>query len=219
MKPVEKSAHEMYVKLERLNAEIANKRNKLLNLHRRQQIASQGNAKYISNKLNKNSYTNENFKRHVLNAALLKNEIKTLTNKYNKSSTKYRRILRLPSMGYRGESIWQRKGKNLSFRRTKRYVSGTPRTNFKYGIPMSTGVSRNSEGATFHVYLPTFYPNVQLMNALLAKNKAAQIIRNSVLKHIYRPPKGKNTGGGMYLKMLERTRDPKYRNFQVSNMK
>lgn len=179
----------MLTKLKRLGNQISEKNRELANLYTRHKMNAQGNMKFKANRVNKNAYTNEHFIRNLSNATRIAfNERKPMTNKYNKAAAKYRAIIGLPSIPRRGPPYPNR----LSFGRVKRPANGPlPKINNFYnkyqpvGATSGGGGGRNHKSTYFGIYYYKFCPNIQLMNARLARNKAAQTIRQA----LWRPPK------------------------------
>lgn len=96
----------------------------------------------------------------------------------------------LPVMEIRGS--WP---EHLAFVRTKNSRNG-PLPNVKNLYRKYAPIVTSGFGGgyvTLGIYHNKFYPNVQLLNALLAKNKAVETIREA----LYRPPKSIKRGIGL----------------------
>ena len=182
----------MLRKLERIANEIAQKNKEFNNLYRKHKMNAQGTMKFNASRLNKNTYTNANYMRNVNNAIRIAyNERQPLLNKYTKTSEKYRRMIGLPVMGRRGKE-WSN---HWSFSRSKRNNQPPPNmsryrnyyTSGRYHIGLGSGGGRGHQSETVHVYKYRFYPNVQLMNALLRRAKAANVISTAAHQALNRP--------------------------------
>ena len=115
-----KTPREMYNKLRRLETEIFQKNRKLRNLHTRHIINSQGNNRFVPERVNKNTYTNDQYMKNIQNAVRITfNELRPLIKEYNKRAKKYREIMGLPVMEKRGS--WP---EQLAFVRTKNSRNG-----------------------------------------------------------------------------------------------
>ena len=190
-----KTPREMYNKLRRLETEIFQKNRKLRNLHTRHIINSQGNNRFVPERVNKNTYTNDQYMKNIQNAVRITfNELRPLIKEYNKRAKKYREIMGLPVMEKRGS--WP---EQLAFVRTKNSRNG-PLPNVKnlyrkyaHIVTSGFGGGYDSRYVSLGLYHNKFYPNVQLLNALLAKNKAVETIREA----LYRPPKIIKRGMGL----------------------
>lgn len=215
-----KTPLEMLRKLRLLEREITQKNRELNTLHRRHKMNAQGNMRFESGRINKNTYTNSRYLRNIANAArIVYNERKPLMANYNRTAAKYRERLGLPAMNQRGWP-WP---KTLIFSRSKNRYTPLPNVGpiYKRYTPHRIGMGSGSGGGYhsvgIHVNPYEFYPNVQLMNALsrTAKNQRhrslAKSVRNAWLASVYRPSKTRgpsNKGGGMYLKTLSRFNKP-----------
>lgn len=194
---VRKLGNAMYAKLKRLEANLINKNRELNNIYRRHKMASAGNMNYDPNRINLNTYTNANYMRNVRNAIrVVYNEREPLMRRYNKSAAKYRRVIGLPPMARRGQP-WR---DIVSFGRIKRSTQPLPNVNNIYNRYRSRGMQTSSGGGysnhlvTLGMGVHKFYPNVQLLNALLLKankeHKAATKIQAKFRERAYRPGTG-----------------------------
>jgi len=190
-----KSSREMLNKLERLAKEISQKNRNLENLRKKHVKNTQGrnNGRYVYGQLNKPNYTNANYMRNVNNAVrIVYRERKPLLEKYNKAAAKYRQLTGLPVMKKRGKE-WS---ETVSFTRSK----NTRRPNFiplnkrriyeyrnQYEIGTGSGGNAYSSRTNVHVHPYKFYPNVQLMNALLRRIKATNAISKAAHQALSRP--------------------------------
>lgn len=213
-----KTLREMLAKLMNLSNQINAKTRQFENLHRRHKMASQGNMNFVNGRINRNTYTNENYMRNIRNAMrIVYDERKPLMNKYNKSARKYRELIGLPSArnaGYiRGPQYkwnWQKKN-YLNFGRSTRGPSPNVTNLYEKYRPVGattsrTGGYRNSR-VSLGAYYSKFHPNTQLINALIKRNKAMETIREA----LYRPPKMNGLPGGLgpkggrlYAKLVKR---------------
>lgn len=194
-----KSPHEMLRKLERLANEIAQKNKQLNNLYRKHKMNAQGTMRFNATRVNKNTYTNANYLKNLNNAIrIVYNERKPLLNKYTKASEKYRRMIGLPAMGRRGVP-WS---ETMSFSRTKRNNQLLPnmsrynnyRMSGRYHIGRGSGFGGGAYHETVHIHPYKFYPNVQLMNALLRRAKAANVISKAAHQALNYPVFQKKNG-------------------------
>ena len=188
----------MFTKLKALANQINAKTRQFENLHKRHKMASQGNMKFVNGRINKNTYTNANYLRNIHNAMrIVYDERKPLMNKYNKTARKYRELLGLPSVGMPGyvrgplyQWNWQKKN-HVNFSRSKSTAHG-PTPNIKnlylkyqpFGATSGLGGGARNTRVTLGAYYNKFHPNTQLINTLLKRNKATEVIREA----LYRPP-------------------------------
>ena len=180
----------MLNKLERLAKEITQKNRELENLEKKHIRNTQGRNRYVYGQLNKPNYTNANYMRNVNNAVrIVYRERKPLLEKYNKAATKYRRLTGLPAMGRRGKK-W---AETVSFTRSKnpRNIPLNTRRLYEYRnqYNIGTGGGGNARRVSFtvHVHPYKFHPNVQLMNALLRRIKATNVISKAAHQALSRP--------------------------------
>ena len=180
--------------LKKLENKIHQKNRELNNLHRRHKMNAQGNMRFEHGRINKNTYTNENYVKAVKNAIrIVYKERRPLFIAYGKAAAKYRENLGLPAMTTRGYP-W---AETVTFSRSKRRnepLPSVPRLDYyysKYRVGTGGGGGYRFHNSFVHVHPTKFFPNVQLMNALLKQKnllekqiETARALRGKVLPEL-----------------------------------